>query len=48
MKRVLIYGTGKVAEFILSDHIFTDETVVGVVETEKLQKMWGGGTRYIQ
>lgn len=42
MKKVLIYGTGKTADYLVNHHSFRNETIVGVVETEKVSEMWGG------
>lgn len=37
MKKILIYGTGMVADYFIDNHDFAGEELVGVIETGKLQ-----------
>ena len=46
MKRILIYGAGKQAEYFLSSHNFNDEEIIGVVMTQADCKEWRGYTVY--
>ena len=35
MKKILIYGTGMVADYFIDNHDFAGEELVGVIETVK-------------
>lgn len=42
MKKILIYGTGMVADYFIDNHDFAGEELVGVIETVKSREAFRG------